>query len=43
MQQEPVDVLTVVEELKRRGELETAGGALYIAELSDKVASAAQY
>ncbi len=41
MQQEPVDVLTVVEELKRRGELETAGGALYIAELSDKVASAA--
>jgi len=41
MQQEPVDVLTVVEELKRRGELETAGSALYIAELSDKVASAA--
>ncbi len=41
MQQKPVDVLTVVEELKLRGELETAGGAVYIAELSDKVASAA--
>lgn len=41
MQQKPVDVLTVVEELKRRGELDTAGGASYIAELSEKVASAA--
>lgn len=41
MQQKPVDVLTVVEELKRKGELEASGGALYIAELSEKVASAA--
>ncbi|MDR1743919.1 MAG: replicative DNA helicase [Dysgonamonadaceae bacterium] len=41
MQQKPVDVLTVVEELKSRGELESAGGALYVAELTDKVASAA--
>lgn len=41
MQQKPVDVLTVVEELKRRGEIDTAGGAIYIAELSEKVASAA--
>lgn len=41
MMQKPVDVLTVVEELKRRGELETAGGAIYVAELTDKVASAA--
>ena len=41
MQQKPVDVLTVAEELKRRGELETAGGAVYIAELSEKVGSAA--
>ncbi len=41
MQQKPVDVLTVVEELKRRGELETVGGAVYVAELTDKVASAA--
>ena len=41
MQQKPVDVLTVVEELKRRGELEQVGGAVYVAELTDKVASAA--
>ncbi|MDR0333626.1 MAG: replicative DNA helicase [Dysgonamonadaceae bacterium] len=41
MNQKPVDVLTVVEELKRRGELETAGGAVYVAELSERVASAA--
>ena len=41
MQQKPVDVLTVVEELKRRGELESVGGAIYVAELTDKVASAA--
>src|SRR5690554_4011150 len=41
IQQKPVDVLTVVEELKRRGELQAAGGAVYIAELSEKVASAA--
>lgn len=41
MQEKPVDVLTVAEELKRRGELESAGGVVYIAELSDKVASAA--
>lgn len=41
MQQKPVDVLTVVEELKRRGELEQVGGAVYVAELTDKVASSA--
>ncbi len=41
LQQKPVDVLTVVEELKRKGELAPAGGAVYIAELSEKVASAA--
>lgn len=41
MQQKPIDVLTVVEELKRRGELEQAGGTIYVAELSEKVASAA--
>lgn len=41
VQQKPVDVLTVVEELKRKGELEAAGGAVYVAELSEKVASAA--
>lgn len=41
MQQKPIDVLTVVEELKKRGELESVGGAIYVAELTDKVASAA--
>ncbi len=41
MQQKPIDVLTVVEELKRRGDLDPVGGAPYIAELSEKVASAA--
>lgn len=39
--QKPVDVLTVVEELKRKGTLELAGGAVYVAELTEKVASAA--
>ncbi|HTN68172.1 MAG TPA: replicative DNA helicase [Dysgonamonadaceae bacterium] len=41
MQQKPVDVLTVVEELKRKGDLESVGGAVYVAELTDKVASSA--
>ena len=40
-QNKPVDILTVVEELKRKGELELVGGAVHIAELSEKVASAA--
>ena len=40
-QNEPVDILTVVEELKRKGELELVGGAVYVAELSEKVASSA--
>lgn len=35
----PIDILTVVEELKRSGKLEDIGGPLYIAELSSKVAS----
>jgi len=41
IQQKPIDVLTVVEELKKRGELESVGGAAYIAELTEKVASSA--
>ncbi|MDR1517323.1 MAG: replicative DNA helicase [Dysgonamonadaceae bacterium] len=41
MQQKPVDVLTVVEELKSKGVLDSVGGTLYVAELTDKVASAA--
>lgn len=35
----PVDMLTVVQELKRSGDLESIGGPLYIAELAEKVAS----
>ena len=37
----PIDVLTVVEQLQRNGELENAGGAAYIAELSRSMLSAA--
>ncbi len=41
LRQAPVDMLTVVEELKKEGELESVGGAVYIAQLTEKVASAA--
>ena len=37
----PIDVLTVVEQLQKNGELENAGGAAYIAELSRSMLSAA--
>lgn len=39
--QAPVDMLTVVEELKKSGEIEAVGGPVYIAQLTEKVASAA--
>ncbi|GHT38326.1 replicative DNA helicase [Bacteroidia bacterium] len=39
--QEPIDMLTVVEQLRRSGDLETAGGVPYIAQLSQKVVSSA--
>jgi replicative DNA helicase len=38
---EPVDVITVVEELRRRGTLESVGGPAYVTELTQRVASAA--
>lgn len=38
---EPVDILTVVQELKRVGELEIAGGAFYVTQLTNRIASAA--
>ncbi len=38
---EPIDIITVSEELKRNEELENVGGSVYIAELSNKVVSAA--
>lgn len=39
-QQKPVDMLTVSEELKRTGDLETIGGAAYLAELTAHLAGA---
>ncbi len=38
---EPVESLTVVEQLKKNGELEAAGGPFYIAQLANKVGSTA--
>lgn len=38
---EPIDMLTVVEQLKKDGELENIGGPMYIVELTSKVASSA--
>ncbi|MBW6489594.1 MAG: replicative DNA helicase [Lentimicrobium sp.] len=38
---EPIDILTVTNELKFIGELEAAGGPFYIAQLTNRVASAA--
>ena len=37
----PVDLLTVTEELKKAGELESVGGPYYLVELTNRVASAA--
>lgn len=37
----PVDLITLTEELRRRGELEEVGGPYYLTELTTKVASAA--
>lgn len=39
--QQPVDMLTVTNQLKSSGDLELAGGAYYIAQLTRRVASAA--
>ncbi|MDR1882716.1 MAG: replicative DNA helicase [Prevotella sp.] len=41
VRQAPIDILTVVEQLKKDGELESVGGPVYIAQLTEKVASAA--
>ena len=41
MAEKPVDVLTVTDELERQGNLDKVGGAIYIADLSNKVASSA--
>lgn len=41
MRSEPVDILTVCQELKRTGELEIAGGAYYVSTLTNRIASSA--
>lgn len=41
MEEKPVDIMTVTEELKREGTLEDVGGPAYIVELSSHVASSA--
>lgn len=41
LSQQPVDMLTVTEQLKKRGDLENVGGAFYISQLTSKVASSA--
>ena len=41
LRQEPVDMITVTEQLKRMGALEEAGGIAYISDLTTKVASTA--
>lgn len=38
---EPIDILTVTHALKKSGELELAGGAYYITQLTSRIASAA--
>lgn len=37
----PVDILTVTQELKKQGNLELVGGAYYVSQLTNRVASAA--
>lgn len=38
---QPIDILTVTDKLKKNGELEAAGGAAYISQLTNRVASTA--
>ena len=39
--EKPVDVLTVTDELERQGNLDKVGGAIYLADLSNNIASSA--
>ncbi|MDR0413294.1 MAG: replicative DNA helicase [Dysgonamonadaceae bacterium] len=41
IQQRPIDMLTVVEQLRKSGDIDTVGGVPYIAQLSQKVVSSA--
>lgn len=37
----PIDILTVIDKLKKNGELEAAGGAAYISQMTSRIASTA--
>lgn len=39
--QKPIDMLTVIDQLRKKGDLETIGGASYITQLTQKVVSSA--
>ena len=39
--QAPIDLLTVTDQLKKNGELDSAGGPFYVAQLTNKIGSAA--
>ena len=39
--EQPVDILTVTEEIKKMGKMEEVGGAFYVSQLTSRVASAA--
>jgi len=39
--QQPIDILTVTHQLRKFGELEAAGGPLYVSQLTDRVSSSA--
>lgn len=41
MNEKPVDIQTIIEELKRNGTLESVGGTIYVMELANGVASSA--
>ncbi|MGM0377681.1 MAG: replicative DNA helicase [Bacteroidota bacterium] len=41
MHEQPVDILTVTEEIKKMGKMEEVGGAFYVSQLTGRVASAA--
>ena len=41
MDERPVDIMTVIEELKKEGTLESAGGTAYVLEISQAVSTAA--
>ena len=41
IEERPVDMLTVTDQLQKKGQLEEVGGPVYIAEISSKVASSA--